>query len=123
MENQENVKLHIYSVGMLLARQLSLSNYESIILYEHHQILNIVYRYTFSNTTSQTMIWSSIFNGDLYFHITKKLVSPRACDGYVKRIAVRFAAPYQVMPNIRRFTYARARYMYSFFIINLLADR
>ena len=84
---------------------------ESIILYEFHHKLDIVYRYTYVNTATSTVMWHSVLKSDLYVHITKKLMQPgQKCFGVFKSITVRyFKDKLSDASNIRDFKYHNAR--------------
>jgi hypothetical protein len=77
--------------------------HESIILYECHHKMDIVYRYTFTNTSTHAVTWTSIFSSDIYLHITKtSKPSNDPCDGYVKQISVTYVkqvALYALLPG------------------------
>jgi hypothetical protein len=82
---------------------------ESVILYECHKTLDIVYRYTFNDTATHTVIWNSMYGSDIYVYITKKLILPNEqCDGYLKVVDVYYGTNTTWKAKLKDFNYTSA---------------
>ena len=91
---------------------------ETILLYEIHSIKDTVYRYTFENTSTKTVTWHSIFDSDVYIHITQTLMTTdNTCPGYRKKVDVYYKTnisfALQRLPlEAKTVTHYKARYLH-----------
>jgi CRISPR/Cas system-associated endonuclease Cas3-HD len=76
---------------------------ESVILSEWHSKMNIVYQYTFLNTTRKKLHWWSRFDSDIHFLISRKILqSNEECQDTVKLIHVTYQKRLQYHNHLKK---------------------
>jgi hypothetical protein len=75
----------------LESQQLRCIVNETINLFEVHSQMDIIYRYTFTNTATRMVEWHSIFDSDVYLSVKKKhIAGDDECHTYKKLLMVSY---------------------------------
>jgi hypothetical protein len=101
-------------VPLLLEHETCTIN-ELIKLHEVHSKMNIMYRYTFVNTTMRAVEWHSLFDSDVYIHIKRYFLHGNEdCHTYKKGVKVTYgprinAVLKRLVPKAAGFNHHSAR--------------